>query len=48
MTITPKHFSKKDLPFNEEMITFWNKNGFIIIDNFYSENECDKLRARTE
>ncbi len=47
MTIIPRHFSRKDLPFNSEMKSFWNENGFIIIDNFYSYNECDKLRSRT-
>ena len=25
----PKHYSRKDLPFNEEMKSFWNENGFI-------------------
>ena len=48
MTILPKHFSRDNLPFNEEMLSFWNENGFIIIDNFYTNNECDKLRKRTE
>ena len=48
MTIIPKHYSRKDLPFNKEMKLFWNQNGFIIIDNFYTENECNKLRQRAE
>ena len=48
MTIIPKHYSRNDLPFDEEMKSFWNENGFIIIDNFYKENECDKLRFRTK
>jgi phytanoyl-CoA hydroxylase len=46
-TLNPKHFSRKNLPFNDEMKFFWKQNGFIIIDNFYTENECDKLRERT-
>ena len=48
MTIIPKHYSRNDLPISGEMKSFWNENGFIIIDNFYSHNECDKLRVRTE
>ena len=47
MTTIAKHYSRNDLPFTSEMISFWNDNGFIIIDNFYSHNECDKLRSRT-
>ena len=30
------------------MKSFWDINGFIIIENFYSHNECDKLRKRTK
>ena len=39
----PKRYSSEELPFSNEMISFWNDNGFIIIDNFYSHNECDKF-----
>lgn len=46
MTLTIKHFSKKDFPFNDEMNSYWNNNGFLIIDNFYTEKECDKLKIR--
>ena len=35
-SIIPKHYSRNDLPFDEEMKNFWNENGFIIIDNFYN------------
>ena len=28
------------------MNSYWNNNGFLIIDNFYTENECDKLKIR--
>ena len=44
----PKHFSRKELPFNQQMNSFWKENGFIIIDNFYSSKECEKLRKRTK
>ena len=41
-----KHFSKKKLPFNQAMKSFWDDNGFLIFDNFYSNLECEKLRIR--
>ena len=28
------------------MKLFWEKSGFLIIDNFYFDNECDLLRKR--
>ena len=28
------------------MKTFWNENGFLIIDNFYTLNECKSARIR--
>ena len=40
------HFSRKDLPLNLEMKSSWEQNGFLIIDNFYTNNECDKLMRR--
>ena len=42
----PKHFFRKELPFNQQMKSFWEENGFLIIDDFYSEDECNKLRKR--
>ena len=48
MYLNPKHFSRNDLPFNDVMESFWKENGFIIIDNFYSNYECDRLRQRAE
>ena len=40
MTIKFKKFNRKELPFNNEMLSFWNKNGFLVIDQFYSILEC--------
>jgi len=40
------HFSRDDLPFNNQMKTFWEKSGFLIIDDFYSSDECESLRIR--
>jgi len=41
-------FSKNDLPFNDAMNSFWDKNGFIVIKDFYSTSDCDKLRNRAK
>ena len=46
MALIPKHYSKSDLPFSGEMKYFWKENGFLIINDFYSEEECNKLRLR--
>ena len=47
MPIYPKHFSIKELPINNEMKIFWEENGFLIIDNFYTNTECDELINRS-
>ena len=39
-------FSRKDLPINSKMKTFWNENGFLIINNFYTLNDCKSARIR--
>ena len=26
----------------------WEKNGFLIIENFYSDSDCDNLRNRAD
>ena len=36
-------FLKKNLPFNDEMLKFWNDNGYLVIEDFNSEEECDKI-----
>ena len=41
-----KRFSRKDLPINSKMKTFWNENGFLIINNFYTLNDCKFARLR--
>ena len=42
-----KYFSKKDLPLNDEMLKFWNDNGYLVIEDFNSEEECDKIIQRS-
>ena len=48
MSSHPKHFSRKELPFNQQMKSFWEESGFLIIDDFYSENECNEVRKRAD
>ena len=42
------HFTKSDLPMNSEMINFWNENGYLIIDDFKTNKECDDLIIRSK
>ena len=41
-----KIFEYKDLPFTKEMDVEWNNNGYLVIKNFYSKDECEKLRDK--
>ena len=41
-----KKFNRKNLPFSKEMKNSWDNNGYLIIENFYSDQECDHLRSR--
>ena len=47
--IHPKRF-KWDINNNisPSMLSFWQQNGFLIIDNFYSVDECEGLKYRAE
>ena len=48
MNIGFKKFNKKQLPFNDEMLSFWNEEGFLVIEQFYDSSECDNLRNRSK
>ena len=48
MNIGLKKFNKKQLPFNDEMLSFWNEEGFLVIEQFYDSSECDNLRNRSK
>ena len=48
MNIGFKKFNKKQLPLNDEMLSFWNKEGFLVIEQFYDSLECDNLRNRSK
>ena len=37
-------FERSNLPFSSQMKNEWKKSGFLVIRNFYSNAECDKLR----
>ena len=40
------NFNRNDLPFNKTMTSFWKDHGYLVIDNFYTNDECDILRDR--
>ena len=42
------YFKKSDLPMNSEMINFWNENGYLIIEDFKTNDECDALIKRSK
>ena len=42
-----KKFNKIQLPLNDEMLSFWNEEGFLVIEQFYESSECDNLRNRS-
>ena len=42
------HFNKSNLPMSNEMLNFWNENGYLIIENFKTEEECDTLIQRSK
>jgi phytanoyl-CoA hydroxylase len=41
-------YNRNNLPINDEIKKSWDDNGFIIIENFYSSIECNKLIKRSE
>ena len=38
-----KKFLRKNLPFDKDMKEYWDLNGFLVIENFYTDNECNEL-----
>ena len=48
MNIGFKKFNKKQLPLNDEMLSFWDEEGFLVIEQFYDSSECDNLRNRSK
>ena len=41
-------FNKSNLPINNDMLNFWNENGYLILENFKTEEECDSLIQRSK
>ena len=42
------YYNKSDLPLNKEMLNFWNNNGYLIIEDFKTNKECDELINRSK
>ena len=42
------YYKKSDLPINDEMINFWKDNGYLIIEKFKTNEECDELINRSK
>ena len=41
-------FDKSDLPMTANMVNFWKDNGYLIIENFKTNEECDELIKRSK
>ena len=41
-------FDRSNLPFNNQMNNFWDINGYLVIENFYLEDECNSLISQAE
>ena len=41
-------FDKSDLPMTAKMVNFWEDNGYLIIENFKTNEECDELIQRSK
>ena len=42
------HYNKSDLPLDKEMLNFWNDNGYLIIEDFKTHEDCDELINRSK
>ena len=42
------YYNKSDLPLNKEMLNFWNENGYLIIEDFKTHEECNELINRSK
>jgi len=47
--LIPKRFKwNKNNDISSSMLSFWQNNGFLIIDKFYSNNECRNLKKKAQ
>ena len=42
------HYNKSDLQLDKEMLNFWNDNGYLIIEDFKTHEDCDELINRSK
>ncbi len=42
------YFQKSELPISNEMVKFWKQNGYLIIENFKTNEQCDELINRSK
>ena len=42
------YFSISELPFSTKMSEFWQDKGYIVIENFYTEEQCNQLIQRSK
>jgi len=42
------YFSFFDLPFSSKMSEFWQDKGYMVIENFYTEDQCNQLIHRSQ
>ena len=42
------YFSFSDLPFSSKMLDFWEDKGYIVIEDFYTKDQCNKLIHRSQ
>ena len=43
-----KYFNSSDLPLSQEMKNYWIENGYLVIENFYKDEECKNLIKRSQ
>ena len=42
------YFNFSDLPFSSKMLDFWEDKGYIVIEDFYTKDQCNKLIHRSQ
>tara|TARA_Y100000590_G_C15732817_1_gene1017625 strand:- start:2677 stop:3537 length:861 start_codon:yes stop_codon:yes gene_type:complete len=42
-----KYFNSLDLPLTKQMKDYWLENGYLVIEDFYTKQECDDLIDRS-
>ena len=42
------YFNSSDLPFSTKMLDFWENKGYIVIEDLYTEDQCNQLIHRSQ